>query len=107
MKLKAYNPCYLDEFILWTESRDVGSGFRCIHMLCNTSLNFNASKVYEVQDTRMLYNASLNFNASKVDGLQDGNKLTLSYWILGDNPHLQWKIVPWCKSSYSTHLALP
>ncbi|CAL5048554.1 unnamed protein product [Urochloa decumbens] len=74
LKLKAYNPCYLDEFILWTKSRDMGDGFRCIHMLCKTSLDFNALKV---------------------DGVQDDTKLVLSYWSLRDNLHLQWKIVPW------------
>ncbi|MCH1923015.1 hypothetical protein L9G15_26750, partial [Shewanella sp. A3A] len=35
VKLVPYNPEYQDESVLWTESKDVGKGFRCIRMVNN------------------------------------------------------------------------
>ncbi|CAL5052359.1 unnamed protein product [Urochloa decumbens] len=40
LKLKPYNPNYLDESVLWTTGFDMGRGFRCIHMMDKLSLNF-------------------------------------------------------------------
>ncbi|PWZ34106.1 Ricin B-like lectin R40G3 [Zea mays] len=40
--LTRHNPDSLDESVLWTESRDVGDGFRCIRMVNNIYLNFDA-----------------------------------------------------------------
>ncbi|KAK3126052.1 hypothetical protein QOZ80_7BG0613240 [Eleusine coracana subsp. coracana] len=42
VKLVPYNPDYLDESVLWTESKDIGKGFRCIRMVNNIHLNFDA-----------------------------------------------------------------
>ena len=73
-----YNPDYLDESVLWTESRDVGHGFRCIRMVNNIYLNFDA------------------LNGDKDHGgVRDGTGLVLWKWAEGDNQ--RWKIVPWCK----------
>lgn len=55
----------------------MGHGFRCIHLVDNTSMNLDA-----IQD---------NKDSSQV---HEGNSLGLSYWREDD--YLQWKIVPWC-----------
>ncbi|KAJ4764334.1 Ricin B-like lectin R40C1 [Rhynchospora pubera] len=76
VKLVRYNPDYLDESVLWTESRDVGHGFRCIRMVNNIYLNFDA------------------LNGDKDHGgVRDGTGLVLWKWCEGDNQ--RWKIVPW------------
>ncbi|CAL5047296.1 unnamed protein product [Urochloa decumbens] len=75
VKLVPYNPFFLDISVLWTTSWDMGHGFRCIHLVDSTNLNFDA------------------FHGG------DGNNIVLSHWCEGDN--LQWKIVPWCKSPYT------
>jgi len=76
VKLVRYNPDYLDESVLWTESRDVGHGFRCIRMVNNIYLNFDA------------------LNGDKDHGgVHDGTGLVLWKWAEGDNQ--RWKIVPW------------
>jgi hypothetical protein len=63
----------MDESLLWTESSDVGDGFRC-----------------------------KNFDALRGDkdhgGVRDGTTLVLWEWCEGDNQ--RWKIVPWCKFLY-------
>ena len=83
VKLVPYNPEYLDESVLWTESRDVGHGFRCIRMVNNIYLNFDA------------------FHGDKDHGgLHDGTAIALWKWCEGDNQ--RWKIVPWCKSSLTS-----
>ncbi|KAK3160089.1 hypothetical protein QOZ80_1BG0055050 [Eleusine coracana subsp. coracana] len=83
VRLSSYNPDYMDESVLWTESRDVGDGFRCIRMVNNIYLNFDA------------------LNGDKDHGgVRDGTTLVLWEWCEGDNQ--RWKIVPWCKfSSFS------
>jgi len=71
-----YDPDTLDESVLWTESRDVGDGFRCIRMVNNIYLNFDA------------------LNGDKDHGgVRDGTTLVLWEWCEGDNQ--RWKIVPW------------
>ncbi|KAM0871497.1 hypothetical protein ACQ4PT_039343 [Festuca glaucescens] len=78
VKLVPYNPNYQDESVLWTESRDVGAGFRCIRMVNNIYLNFDA------------------LNGDKDHGgVRDGTALALWKWCEGDNQ--RWKILPWCK----------
>ncbi|OAY76193.1 hypothetical protein ACMD2_04536 [Ananas comosus] len=68
-----YNPQVLDESVLWTESRDVGHGFRCIRMVNNIYLNFDA------------------FHGDKDHGgVHDGTSLVLWKWCEGDNQ--RWKI---------------
>lgn len=78
VRLVPYNPDYLDESVLWTESRDVGKGFRCIRMVNNIYLNFDA------------------FHGDKNHGgVHDGTQIVLWKWCEGDNQ--RWKIAPWCK----------
>ena len=78
VKLVPYNPAYQDESVLWTESRDVGQGFRCVRMVNNTNLNFDA------------------FHGDKKQGgVHGGTEIVLWEWCKGDNQC--WKILPWCK----------
>ncbi|KAJ3676626.1 hypothetical protein LUZ60_004038 [Juncus effusus] len=71
-----YNPEKLDESVLWTESRDVGDGYRCIRMVNNIYLNFDG------------------FHGDKQHGgVRDGTTLDLWKWTEGDNQ--RWKIVSW------------
>jgi hypothetical protein len=71
-----YNPEEEDASVLWTESRDVGNGFRCIRMVNNIYLNFDA------------------FHGDKDHGgVRDGTNIVLWKWCEGDNQ--RWKIVPW------------
>ncbi|CAO2185238.1 unnamed protein product [Urochloa humidicola] len=76
VRLTRYNPDSLDESVLWTESRDVGNGFRCIRMVNNIYLNFDA--LHGDKDH---------------GGVRDGTTLVLWDWCEGDNQ--RWKIVPW------------
>lgn len=78
VRLIPYNPNYLDESVLWAESKDLGDGFRCIRMVNNIRLNFDA------------------FHGDKNHGgVKDGTILVLWEWLKGDNQ--RWKIVPHCK----------
>jgi len=82
VKLVPYNPNYQDESVLWTESRDVGHGFRCIRMVNNIYLNFDA------------------FHGDKDHGgVRDGTNIVLWKWCEGDNQ--RWKIVPWCECRFA------
>ncbi|KAF3326997.1 hypothetical protein FCM35_KLT07115 [Carex littledalei] len=68
-----YNPEKLDSSVLWTESRDVGGNFRCIRMVNNIYLNFDA------------------FHGDKAHGgVRDGTTVVLWEWCEGDNQ--RWKI---------------
>ncbi|KAF7027828.1 hypothetical protein CFC21_039831 [Triticum aestivum] len=78
VRLTRYNPDTLDESVLWTESRDVGAGYRCIRMVNNIYLNFDA--LHGDKDH---------------GGVRDGTTLILWEWTEGDNQ--RWKIVAWCK----------
>ncbi|KAF3339189.1 putative r40c1 protein [Carex littledalei] len=78
VRLVPYNPDYLDESVLWTESRDVGKGFRCIRMVNNIYLNFDA------------FHGDENHG-----GVHDGTQIVLWKWCKGDNQ--RWKIAQWCK----------
>uniref|UniRef100_A0A0A8ZX01 PH domain-containing protein n=1 Tax=Arundo donax TaxID=35708 RepID=A0A0A8ZX01_ARUDO len=76
VKLVPYNPDEVDGSVLWTESRDVGKGFRCIRMVNNIYLNFDA------------------FHGDKKHGgVREGTTVVLWEWCKGDNQ--SWKIVPW------------
>ncbi|PKA66964.1 hypothetical protein AXF42_Ash004454 [Apostasia shenzhenica] len=76
VRLVAFNPDYLDESILWTESHDTGEGFRCIRMVNNIRLNFDA------------------FHGDKDHGgVHDGTTVVLWEWLKGKNQ--QWKITPY------------
>ncbi|KAM0872244.1 hypothetical protein ACQ4PT_038845 [Festuca glaucescens] len=79
--LTRYNANSLDESVLWTESRDVGNGYRCIRMVNNIYLNFDA------------LNGDPN---QKNGGVRDGTTLILWEWTEGDNQ--RWKIVEWSTS---------
>ncbi|VAH72573.1 unnamed protein product [Triticum turgidum subsp. durum] len=76
VRLTRYNPDTLDESVLWTESRGVGAGYRCIRMVNNIYLNFDA--LHGDKDH---------------GGVRDGTTLILWEWTEGDNQ--RWKIVAW------------
>ena len=67
----------MDESVLWTESQDVGDEFRCVRMVSNIYLNFDAF----LGDDEEEY------------GLRDGTRIVLWEWCEGDNQ--RWKILPW------------
>jgi hypothetical protein len=82
VQLVPYNPEYEDESVLWTESNDVGKGFRCVRMVNNTRLNLDA------------------FHGDKDHGgVHDGTTVVLWEWAKGDNQ--SWKILPWGDEAYS------
>ncbi|KAJ1292465.1 hypothetical protein BS78_02G393500 [Paspalum vaginatum] len=82
VKLVPYNPDYLDESVLWTESRDVGMGFRCVRMVNNIHLNLDA------------------FHGDKDHGgVHDGTTVVLWEWCKGHNQ--SWKILPWGDEAYA------
>lgn len=75
MRLIECDPDFLDESVLWSESNDTGGGFRCIRMVNNNRLNFDA------------------FHGDKDHGgVRDGTVVVLWEWLKGDNQ--RWKIVP-------------
>ena len=78
VRLVPYKPDYLDESVLWTESKDTGEGFRCIRMVNNIRLNFDAFHGDEDHG-----------------GVHDGTTIVLWEWVKGKNQ--RWKIVPYCK----------
>lgn len=76
VRLIPYKPDYLDESILWTESRDLGDGHRAIRMVNNVHLNVDA------------------FHGDKNSGgVRDGTTIVLWDWNKGDNQ--RWKILPY------------
>jgi hypothetical protein len=82
VKLVPYNAEYLDESVLWTESHDVGKGFRCIRMVNNIHLNFDA------------------FHGDKDHGgVHDGTTVVLWEWCKG--PNQSWKVLPWGDEAYA------
>jgi hypothetical protein len=86
VKLVQYNPNYADKSVLWTESCDVGHGFRCIRPLDSINLNFHAF----------------------LDDKDNGTIVTLRHWSECDNQCWKtlrhwsecdnqcWKIDYWC-----------
>ncbi|PKU83549.1 hypothetical protein MA16_Dca008236 [Dendrobium catenatum] len=82
VRLITFNPEYIDESILWTESHDTGEGYRCIRMVNNIRLGFDA------------------FHGDKDHGgVHDGTTVVLWEWLKGKNQ--RWKIVPfYCEYSY-------
>ncbi|MCL7047400.1 hypothetical protein MKW94_024065, partial [Papaver nudicaule] len=76
VRLVPYNPDYLDESILWTESKDLGDGYKALRMVSNIHLNIDA------------------FKGDKKDGgVHDGTIVVLWEWKYGVNQ--LWKIVPY------------
>ncbi|KAG0479116.1 hypothetical protein HPP92_013835, partial [Vanilla planifolia] len=76
VRLVPYNPNFPDESVLWSESNDLGDGFRCIRMVNNIRLNFDAFHGDEDHG-----------------GVHDGTILVLWEWLKGKNQ--RWKIVPY------------
>ncbi|XP_073306688.1 ricin B-like lectin R40G3 [Primulina huaijiensis] len=75
VQLIPYNPDVLDEFILWTESKDLGDSYRAIRMVNNIRLNV------------------VSFHGDKNHGgVHDGSTIVLWEWKKGDNQ--RWKIIP-------------
>ncbi|KAM0897236.1 hypothetical protein ACQ4PT_022684 [Festuca glaucescens] len=81
VELMPYSPDYLEVSAMWTESGEVGQGFRCIRMVNNTRLNFDALNGDE-------YNG----------GVHDGTTIVLSEWIKGDSQ--RWKFISWGDDAY-------
>lgn len=81
VNLVRYDPDTLDESVLWTESKDMGDGYRTIRMVNNVGLNVDAFH-----------------GDSKSGGVRDGTTIVLWDWNKGDNQ--LWKIFPFCKLSY-------
>ncbi|KAL9224442.1 hypothetical protein vseg_000471 [Gypsophila vaccaria] len=76
VQLVPYNPAALDESIMWTESKDLGSGFRTIRTVNNVGLVMDA------------------WNADKDHGgIRDGTVVALYKCWKGDNQNQQWKFV--------------
>ena len=76
VQLTPYNPDVLDESVLWTESKDLGDGYRTVRMVNNIRLNVDA------------------FNGDKNHGgVYDGTTIVLWEWKKGDNQ--RWKIIPY------------
>ncbi|XP_009353166.2 ricin B-like lectin EULS3 [Pyrus x bretschneideri] len=75
VQLRPYNPDDLDESLLWTESADLGDGFRTVRMVNNIHLNLDA------------YHGD-----KKSGGVHDGTTIVLWNKNKGDNQ--RWKIVP-------------
>lgn len=74
VQLIPYKPNVLDESILWTESKDLGDGYRAIRMVNNIHLNVDA------------------FHGDKHSGgVHDGTIIVLWKWNKGDNQ--RWKII--------------
>ncbi|OVA03905.1 Ricin B lectin domain [Macleaya cordata] len=78
VQLRHYNSNEVDESVLWSESRDLGDGYRTIRMVNNIRLNLDA------------------FHGDKQHGgVHDGTIAVLWEWKKGDNQ--RWMIVPYCK----------
>ncbi|KAF9661151.1 hypothetical protein SADUNF_Sadunf19G0037900 [Salix dunnii] len=75
VQLIPYNPDVLDVSILWTESKDLGNGFRAVRMVNNIHLNVDAFG-----------------GDTKSGGVHDGTTIGLWKWNEGDNQ--LWKIIP-------------
>ncbi|KAH9784350.1 Hydroxyproline-rich glycoprotein family protein [Citrus sinensis] len=76
VQLIPYNPDVLDESVLWTESKDIGDGYRAVRMVNNIRLNVDA------------------FHGDKKSGgVHDGTTIVLWEWNKGDNQ--RWRIVPY------------
>ncbi|KAL8129593.1 hypothetical protein V2J09_018748, partial [Rumex salicifolius] len=86
VQLIAYNPDVLDESILWTIGKDLGSSYRYIRMVNNTQLVFDALD-----------------GDKKHGGVHDGTTVVL--WSPGKGDNQRWHITPYCKkSSFLFHL---
>ncbi|XP_076939888.1 ricin B-like lectin R40G3 [Bidens hawaiensis] len=76
VQLTEYNPDKLDESVLWTESKDLGDGYRAVRMVNNIRLNVDA------------------FNGDKNHGgVRDGTKIVLWEWKKDGNQ--RWNMVPY------------
>jgi len=78
VQLAPYNPEQLDASVLWTESKDLGDGYRAVRMVNNVHLNLDA------------------FHGDQLSGgVHDGTTIVLWQWNNGDNQN--WKITTHCK----------
>ncbi|CAL0323488.1 unnamed protein product [Lupinus luteus] len=78
IRLIPYDPIVLDVDVLWTQSRDLGDGYRAIRKVNDVNLNLDA------------------YHGDKTSGgVHEGTTVVLWEWKAGDNQ--QWKIFPFCK----------
>ncbi|XP_057485688.1 ricin B-like lectin EULS3 [Actinidia eriantha] len=75
VQLTPYKPDVLDESVLWTESKDLGDGYKAVRMVNNVRLNLDAC------------HGDKNYG-----GVYDGTIIIVWKWNKGDNQ--RWKIVP-------------
>lgn len=76
VRLIPYNSDYLDESVLWSESKEIADGYRAIRMVNNIHLNVDA------------------FHGDKRSGgVHDGTTIVLWEWNKGDNQ--LWRISPY------------
>ncbi|XP_074281106.1 ricin B-like lectin EULS3 [Silene latifolia] len=76
VQLTPYKPDALDESVLWTESKDLGSGYRTVRTVNNIHLVMDA------------------WNADKDHGgIHDGTVIALYETWKGDNQNQQWKFI--------------
>ncbi|XP_019434409.1 PREDICTED: tripartite motif-containing protein 66-like [Lupinus angustifolius] len=75
IRLIHYEPAVLDVEVLWTESRDLGDGYRAIRKVDDVNLNLDA------------YHGDRSSG-----GVHEGTTVVLWEWKAGDNQH--WKIFP-------------
>ncbi|XP_030519345.1 ricin B-like lectin R40G3 isoform X4 [Rhodamnia argentea] len=76
VQLVPYKPEQLDASVLWTESKDLGHGYRTVRMVNNVRLNLDA------------------FHGDKKSGgVRDGTTIVLWQWNHGDNQ--LWKVTPY------------
>lgn len=75
VQLVSYNPDVLDESVLWSESKDLGDGYRAVRMVNNVRLNLDAFHGDE-----------------KSGGVHDGTTIVLWQWNKGNNQ--RWRITP-------------
>ncbi|PWA57125.1 hydroxyproline-rich glycoprotein family protein [Artemisia annua] len=79
VQLTEYNPDRLDESVLWTESKDLGDGYRTVRMVNNIKLNVDA------------WNGDKNHG-----GVRDGTKIYLYEWKKDSNQ--RWTMAPYYSS---------
>ncbi|GJN00042.1 hypothetical protein PR202_ga17191 [Eleusine coracana subsp. coracana] len=80
LKLKPYNPNFPDISVLWATSWDMGQGFKCIHMVDNDSLNFDAFQDVK-DDGGVCDNVSLDFDNLSLAVQGGKDHCELAWWF--------------------------
>lgn len=88
--LTEYDPESRDESVLWTQSEDMGEGYRCVRMANKITSNLDVLR-----------------GDKKSGGVKEGSPVILFAWKKQDNQI--WKIIPACKmpTLWLTFCSLP